>query len=167
MNETKRTPEFTVTRIFDAPRELVWKAWTEPERLKRWWGPRGYTAPVVKIDFHVGGKYLYLMRSREGIDAWSTGVFKEIEPQKRIVVVDSFADKDGNIVPASYYGMGEGFPPETQITITFEDLHGKTRLTLRYADVSNLGAEDLRNMEIGWNESLDKLQETLLTPLMH
>lgn len=167
MNQTKAKPEFVVTRVFDAPRELVWKAWTEPERVKRWWGPRGYTAPVVKIDFRVGGKYLYLMRSREGIDAWSTGTFKEIEPLRRIVVSDSFADKDGNVVPASYYGMGEGFPLETQITITFENSNGKTRLSLRYADVSSFSAEDLRNMEMGWNESLDKLQETLLTPLMH
>lgn len=53
--------ELVITRIFDAPRELVWKAWTEPERVKRWWGPKVFTAPFVKIDLHVGGEYLYCM----------------------------------------------------------------------------------------------------------
>ena len=160
-------PEFVITRVFDAPRELVWKAWTEPDRVKRWWGPRGFTAPVVKIDFRIGGKYLYCMRSPEGNEDWSTGTFKEIVPFEKIVLVDSFADKDGNVVPASYYGMGEDFPLESLITITFEDLKGKTRLTLKYADVSSLTPLDRHNMQMGWNESLDKLQETLLTPLMH
>jgi uncharacterized protein YndB with AHSA1/START domain len=72
--------ELIITRIFDAPRELVWKAWTEPEQLMRWWGPKSFTSPVCKIDLRVGGVYLYCMRSPEGQDYWNTGVYKEIIP---------------------------------------------------------------------------------------
>jgi uncharacterized protein YndB with AHSA1/START domain len=72
--------ELVITRIFDAPREKVWKAWTDPERVKRWWGPKDFTAPVIKIDLRVGGKYLYCMRSPEVKDFWSGGIFQEVVP---------------------------------------------------------------------------------------
>src|SRR5512134_2988905 len=81
--------ELVITRVFDAPRELVWKAWSEPEHFKRWWGPKGFTCPVCQIDFRVGGKFLGCMRSPEGQDFWSTGVYKEIVPLERIVSTDS------------------------------------------------------------------------------
>jgi uncharacterized protein YndB with AHSA1/START domain len=98
--------------VFDAPRELVWKAWTDPERMQRWWGPKHFTAPVWKIDLRAGGVYLYCMRSPEGQDYWSTGVYREIVDPERIVCTDSFADEKGNPVPASHYGMGEDWPLE-------------------------------------------------------
>jgi len=97
--------ELIITRVFDAPSELVWKAWTEPERVKQWWGPRGFTSPFCKIDLRVGGSYLVSMRAPDGQDFWSTGVYREIVPQERIVATDSFADEKGNVVPASHYGM--------------------------------------------------------------
>ena len=102
--------ELVIRRVFDASRELVWKAWTDPERMKRWWGPKNFTAPVCKIDLRVGGAYLYCMRSPEGQDYWSTGVYREIVPQERIVCTDSFADEKGNTVPASHYGMDGDWP---------------------------------------------------------
>src|SRR5512145_956811 len=92
--------ELVITRVFDAPRELVWKAWTDPERFKLWWGPESFTAPACEIDLRVGGKYLACMRSPEGQDYWSTGVYRDIVPMKRIVYTDSFADDKGNVVPA-------------------------------------------------------------------
>ena len=70
----------TITREFDAPREKVWRAWTDPDRLMKWWGPKGFTSPFCKIDLRVGGKYLYDMRSSEGRDYWSTGTYREIVP---------------------------------------------------------------------------------------
>src|SRR5512143_289293 len=87
-----------ITRVFEAPRELVWKAWTECERLIRWWGPKGFTTPFCKTDLHVGGVYVNCMRSPDGKDYWSTGIYREIVPPKRIVCTDSFADEKGNIV---------------------------------------------------------------------
>ncbi|MGH2436869.1 MAG: SRPBCC domain-containing protein, partial [bacterium] len=105
--------ELVITRDFDAPRELVWKAWTEPEHFKSWMGPKGFTTPVCKIDLRVGGEYLYSMRSPEGQDFWSKGVFREIAPPERLVMTASRAAEDGNIVP----GMTGDWPLETQITV--------------------------------------------------
>ncbi len=96
-----RKPELVITRIFDAPRELVWQAWTDPKQLVKWWGPKNFTAPVAKIDLRVGGKYLYCMRSPESQDYWSTGTYREVVPPERLVCTDSFADADGNVVPGS------------------------------------------------------------------
>jgi uncharacterized protein YndB with AHSA1/START domain len=153
------THELVITRIFDAPRELVWKAWTEPEHLMRWWGPKNFTSPTCKIDLRVGGKYLYCMRSPEGQEFWSTGIYREIVPPERLVVTDSFADKDGNVVPASDYGLGDDFPLELQVTVTFEEHQGKTKMTLRHAGIP---AGQIREMtETGWNESFDKFAESL------
>ena len=151
--------EVVITRIFDAPRELVWQAWTEPEHLMRWWGPKGFTSPTCKMDFRVGGKYIYCMRSPEGQEFWSTGTYREIVPPERLVVTDSFADKDGNVVPASSYGLGDDFPLELQVTVILEEYQGKTKMTLRHV---GLPAGEIREMtKAGWNESIDKLGESL------
>ena len=152
--------EIVITRIFNAPRELVWKAWTEPERVMRWWGPRGFTSPVCKIDLRVGGKYLYCMRSPEGKDYWSTGVYQEIIPPEKIVATDSFADENGNVVPATHYGMSPDFPLTLQVTVTFEEHEGnKTKMTLRHSGTPSGEMSD--QTEAGWNESFDKLAESL------
>ena len=151
--------DLVITRIFNAPREVVWKAWTDPEHIKRWWGPKNFTAPFIKTDFRVGGKYLYCMRSAEGKEYWSTGVYREIDPLKRIVATDSFADKEGNIVPASQYGMEGDWPLELLVTFTFEDEDGKTKFTLRHAGLP--AGEMLKLTTDGWNESLDKFEASL------
>ncbi len=150
-----------ITRVFDAPRELVWKAWTDPERMKRWWGPKGFTTPVVKIDLRVGGKFLGDMRSPEGQDFWSTGVYREIVEPERIVVTDSFADEKGNMVRASHYGMSPDWPEELLVTVTLEGADGKTKLTLRHSGLSGVSTADRDNMRLGWSESFDKLAEYL------
>src|SRR5687767_6963514 len=97
-NETTTENVVVVNRIFNAPVELVWKAWTDPQHLMRWWGPKGFTSPACKIDFRVGGKYHFCMRSPEGQDLWSTGIYREIIPLKKLVWTDSFADEKGNVV---------------------------------------------------------------------
>ncbi|MET0944314.1 MAG: SRPBCC domain-containing protein [Flavobacterium sp.] len=150
--------ELNITREFDAPLELVWKTWTEPDRFMKWWGPKNFTCPICNIDFKVGGKYLYCMRSPEGQDFWGTGTFKEIVPMERIVYTDSFADEKGNVVSATHYGM-EGFPLELQVTVTFEELNGKTKMTLTHIGIPAGQMTDLTNT--GWNESFDKLAESL------
>lgn len=151
--------ELVITRIFDAPRELVWKAWTEAEHIMRWWGPKNYTSPACRIDFRVGGTYLFCMRSPEGQEFWSTGVYREIVELERIVCTDSFADAQGNLVPASHYGLPGDWPAEMLLTVTFEEHAGKTKLTLHHTD---LPAGEMREMTgAGWNESFDKLTEAL------
>jgi uncharacterized protein YndB with AHSA1/START domain len=150
---------FVITRVFDAPRELVFKAWTEPERLKRWWGPKGFTTPFCEIDLRPGGVFLYCMRSPEGHDHWGRGVYREIVAPERIVLTSSFADAQGNVVPATHYGMGPEWPLETLLTVAFEEEAGKTRVTLRYEGVPP-GA-DRDGSQQGWSESLERLGEYL------
>jgi uncharacterized glyoxalase superfamily protein PhnB/uncharacterized protein YndB with AHSA1/START domain len=151
-----------IRRVFNAPRERVWKAWTDPEVVKQWWGPKGFTAPVSTIDLRVGGKYLSCMRSPEGKDYWSTGVYREIVPPERLVCTDNFADEKGNLVPASYYGMPGDWPPELLITVTLEEVGAKARMTLRH---DGIPAGKMREDCIaGWNQSFDKLAEVLVTP---
>lgn len=151
--------ELVITRIIDAPRKLVWEAWTDPKHVQRWWGPQGFTASVCKNEFRVGGSYLYCMRSPEGQDYWNTGVFREIIPFERLVYTDSFSDADGNIVSPTHYGMGSDFPLETLITVTFEDLDGKTRLILQQMGIPV--SIDSENAKQGWNEAFDKLADIL------
>lgn len=158
--------DLTIERVFDAPVALVWKAWSDPELMKKWWGPNNFSAPTVKIDFRVGGKYLLCMSGTMGpngpkMEAWSGGVYKEIVPMAKIVVRDSFTDEQGNIVPASHYGLPASFPMESEITISFEDLGGQTGLTLYYSDITGIEGMMLQNMTQGWKESLEKLSEIL------
>jgi uncharacterized protein YndB with AHSA1/START domain len=152
--------DLTLTRIFDAPREIVWEIWTEPELIRRWWGPEGFSAPVARIDLRVGGKYLYCMRSPDCEDFWSTGVYKEIVPYERIVATDSFADEMGNIVPAAHYGTSGVWPKELLVSVTFEEEpDGKTKFTLVHSGIPFGEPRDLA--EAGWNESFEKFDRVL------
>ena len=161
-NDTKSTTrtehEIVITRTFNASRELVWRAWTEPEQIKKWWGPQHFTAPVAKVDLRVGGTYLYCMRDEEGKDYWSTGTYREITPMDRIVATDSFADEQGKIVPSSYYGL-EGMPEEMLVTTEFSDDGAGTRVTLHHR---GMPAGEIAEMATeGWNQQLDKLAALL------
>jgi uncharacterized protein YndB with AHSA1/START domain len=151
--------DLVITRIIEAPPSRVFKAWTEPERMKRWWGPKGFTTPYAKMDPRPGGAYLSCMRSPEGKDYWSTGVYQEVTPPERIVFTDSFADEQGNVVPATHYGMSQDFPLEMLVTVTFEEFNGKTKLTLRHEGIPS--GEDYEGARQGWNESLEKLAEIM------
>src|SRR5215217_3701937 len=144
-----------VTRVFAAPRELVFRSWTEPERLKRWWGPKGFTTPFCSIDLREGGVLLYCMRSSEGRDFWGRGVFREIVVPERLVLAMSFADAEGNVVLATYYGLSPDWPLESLMTVTFEELAGATRVAVRDEGVPP--GPDADGTRQGWAEMLDGL----------
>ena len=154
METQVNTQQLTITRTFQAPRELVWRAWTDPELYKRWWGPSHFTCPVAHIDLRVGGKYHSCMRSPDGQDFWSAGVYREITPYERIVFTDSFADEQGNIVPASHYGMPD-MPLEMLVTVTFTEQDGRTTMTLIHSGLP--ASETEGNAKEGWSQSFDKL----------
>jgi len=161
-NSPARKPkeqELVITRVFDSPRDLVFKAWTEPERMMRWWGPKCFTSPVCKIDLRPGGAYLNCMRSPEGKDYWSKGVYREIVKPERIVCTDSFADEKGHPVSPEYYGMNPDWPAEMLIAVTFTEDTGKTTLTLQHSPINPGPDRDM--CQQGWNESLDKLADYL------
>ncbi len=159
--------ELVIERIFNAPVEAIWKAWSEPETMMKWWGPNNFTMPVCKIDFRVGGKYLICMRGspEPGMpeqDVWGAGTYQKIIPLKKIVLVDSFADEKGNIVPGSHYGMPESFPMEATISISFEAMgNDKTKMTLHYPSTEGIEGKMLEDMTQGWGQSFDKLAAML------
>lgn len=155
--KTTKTEHLVIERVFNASPERVWEACTNPDLMKQWWGPEGFTSPVIKMDFRVGGKYLNCMRSPEGKDYWSTGVFKDIVPLKKIVYSDSFSDAEGNVVPGTYYGMGEDFPTELPVTFIFDGVDGKTRFTLRTGGLPV--GEQLEGASSGWSTTIDKLMK--------
>jgi uncharacterized protein YndB with AHSA1/START domain len=156
LNVEKR--EVVITRVFDAPCELVWKAWTNPEHFKRWWGPKGFTSPVCRMDVRVGEKYLWCMHGPDGKDYWTTGVFREVVPFKRLVYSDNFSDDKGNVVPPSSYGMTGDWLPETIVTVLFENIGDKTKMTLRHKGMPSGTMSEMAGQ--GWNQSFDKLDAT-------
>lgn len=156
---TETQKELIITRVFDAPRERVWRAWTDPELFKRWWGPENFSSPVAEMDLRVGGKYLACMRSPDGQNYWSTGEYREIVPLERLVYTDAFADEKGQVVPASHYGMDPSFPRELLVTVTFEDLDGKTRMTLSHAGMPEGEMKEMTGL--GWQTSFDKLAKAV------
>jgi uncharacterized protein YndB with AHSA1/START domain len=153
--------EAIVTRIFAAPVETIWTAWTKAELLKQWLAPANYTVPYYRNEFRVGGKTLNCMRSPDGKDIWGTGIYKEIIPNKKIVTTDSFADKDGNVVPASDYGMGDDFPMEMLVTVLFEEIDGNTKVTLIHSGLPDGEMKEMTGQ--GWSECLDKLEKLVVT----
>lgn len=144
-----------IERIFDAPRAIVFEAWTKPECAMRWWGPKGFTIPFFEIDLRVGGVSFSCMRSPDGQDYWSKGIFREIVAPERLVITDQFADVEGNAVPASYYGMTGDWPIEMLVTVTFKEIDGKTAITLQHEGIPP--GENSEMCIAGWNESFDKL----------
>jgi uncharacterized protein YndB with AHSA1/START domain len=144
--------EVTITRMFDAPRELVFEAWTQPAHLKRWWGPHDFTNPVCEVDLRVGGRWKIVMRfSRDGSEHTATGEYREIVPPERLVFTNIALDKDGK-------HLLEGVT-----TVTLEDLGGKTKLTLhtRMKGLVPYADRMLDGMEPGWSQSLERLAAEL------
>jgi uncharacterized protein YndB with AHSA1/START domain len=152
-NESER---MVVTRVFDAPRALVWEAWTNPKYVMQWWGPKGFTAPFCKIDFRVGGKFLCCMRSPDGQEGWNGGEYHEIVPHEKIVYSLYFADAQGNKVEPEQYGTEHEAIDDARDVVIFEDFgNGQTKLTM----IGNETMEDAKNsgqLE-GWNETFEKV----------
>jgi len=164
----ENTKEFVITRIFDAPKEVVWKMWTVPEYVMKWWGPEGFTAPSIKIDLRVGGKYIFAMKGPAGSQwdnvMYSAGVYKEIIPFKKIVHTDYFSNENGDIIPPTDFGVNSDFPTENFVTVTFEEVDGKTKLNITYSDLSEAVLEAMLKMQMkeGWESSLEKLAKNLI-----
>ncbi len=145
-------PELTITRVLDAPRDLVFRVWTRPEHLVRWWGPGGFTLPQCKMDLRPGGAFHYIMRSGEegcsGSHSPNTehrlrGVFREIKPPERLVFTWAWEDENGQ--------LGH----ETLVTVTMVEQGAKTKLTLHQAVFESVTSRDAHNA--GWSESMLRL----------
>jgi uncharacterized protein YndB with AHSA1/START domain len=156
--------ELVITRVFDAPRALVWQAWSEPQALRRWWGPKGFAMGLCRLEFRPGGIFHYSMRTPDGRDLWGKFVYREIVAPERIVFVSSFADEGGNVVRNPW---NAGWPLETHNTLTFAEHAGKTTLTLRGGPLNATAAErkifedGLQSMQRGFAGTFDQLAEYL------
>jgi uncharacterized protein YndB with AHSA1/START domain len=148
------TREYVLERVFEAPRPLVWQAWTQPEHLQQWWGPQHWTLPVCNIDLRPGGVWHYCMRGPNGEESWGKAIYREIVEPERLVYVDAFSDAEGNIA--------EGMP-EMVITVEFVDLGDKTRVISRteFASAADLQAVLEMGMEEGIKQTWDRLEAYL------
>lgn len=149
--------ELVVTRVFDAPRDLVWKAWTEAEHLKHWWGPEGWTLPVSEMDFRPGGSWLYCMKgpeSMDGMESWGKTMYDTIDVPNSFTGRDVFVDSDGNAI--------EGMPVAS-MTVEFIDQDGKTlvKSTTVYPTKEDLDKVIEMGMEEGFSQTLDRLEALL------
>lgn len=156
MAESKR--ELTITRTFDAPLEMVWKAWTDPKMVKKWWGPKGVTNPVCEWDARPNGKINIVMLAGKELGDFAgqkwpmTGTFREVTPKSRIVYASDALDDVKDIMIVA------------ETTIDFEKLEGKTKMNLHIIVTKMNGPKAefaIQGMEAGWNQQIDKLTEML------
>jgi uncharacterized protein YndB with AHSA1/START domain len=156
--------ELVVTRIFDAPREVMWKTLTVPEHLEHWWGPKGMTSRVHKLELRPGGTFLYSQKTPDGHEMWGKWVYREIVAPERLVFVSSFTDEKGNLVRNPFE---PNWPLETQGTSTFTEDRGRTTVTVRMVPINATESEeqtffDRANfMEEGFAGTWDKLDKYL------
>lgn len=144
--------EVVLKRVLNAPRDLVFRMWTEPAHMARWWGPRDFTNPVCEMDVRPGGAYRIVMRAPDGHEYPCQGVYREVTRPERLVFTNNAMGQDGNPVL------------EGLTTILFTEEGGKTTLTMRTRAkaVVDFARAYLSGMEIGWAQSLDKLEEEVL-----
>ena len=153
----------SITRVFNAPRALVWKAWTTPELVMQWWGPKGITCPICRIDLRVGGRFTWSMGLPDGQIFFNGGKFLEITPLERIVWLWHFADADGNWVSPAQYGFPHEDREGNVDEILFADYgDGQTLLTYNRNDPAATPEEN-EGAAAGYAEILDKLAELLAT----
>ncbi len=157
--------EFVMSRVFDAPRELVWKCFTDPEHMRQWWGPKGATVVEAKMDLRPGGTYLYGLKMPDGLVMWGRFVYREITPPQKLVFINSFSDENGGV---TRHPMAPTWPRELLSVFTFEALPGgKTKFTLSWSPY-NATEEERKTFEAGrasmtqgWNGTLEGLEAYL------
>jgi uncharacterized protein YndB with AHSA1/START domain len=155
---------FVISRTFDAPRELVWKAWTERERMMKWFGPKAFTIDHATQDFRPGGTFHYRMVSPDGKEMWGKWTYREIIPPQRIVWVNSFSDEKGDL---GRHPFAPEWPQEMLSTVTFAEYEGKTTITMQWYPI-NATADERKtfdtgreSMKMGWTGTMDRLADYL------
>ena len=162
------TQAFVISRIFDAPRDRVWQAWTEAERLKQWWGPKGFTVKQYTIDLRPGCIMHYCLRAPDGSDMWGRFAYREIAAPERLVFVNSFSDPKGGVTRHPGHAS---WPLEMLSTVTFEAQGGRTKVTVRWipldtsTDLERKTFDEGRDsMKQGWGGTFDQFAAYLANP---
>jgi uncharacterized protein YndB with AHSA1/START domain len=158
--EKNTANDFVISRVLNAPRDRVWKAWTEREQLMQWFGPKGVTIPVATMDLRPGGIFHYCIRTPDGHEMWGKWTFREIEAPEKLVLIATFSDAQGGI---TRHPMAADWPLETLSTTTFEEHNGNTTLTIRWspwnaseAEIKKF-AESQAGMQQGWGGTFEQL----------
>jgi uncharacterized protein YndB with AHSA1/START domain len=163
MNSEPKKRDVVVTRIFDAPVEQVWQAWVEPDMVKQWWGPTGFTCPLAEMDVREGGTSLVCMRAPQeygGQDVYSTWTYTRLAPNERLEYTFNFADKDGHKLTPAQVGVPPGIPEDGRHLITFKALAGnRTEMTMTEHGYTSDQAHDLS--KAGLEQCLDKMAASL------
>ena len=159
-NKVSEVERMVITRVLDAPRELVWKAYTDSRYVMQWWGPKGFTAPVCRMDVRVGGKSLLCMKTPDGYEGWNAIEYHEIVPYEKIVSLMYFSDAEGNKIDLEQSGTEHEAIDGTYDVTLFEDLgNGQTKLTF-IGNEPMQSAKESGQLE-GWKEQFDKLAEVV------
>jgi uncharacterized protein YndB with AHSA1/START domain len=156
--EQKR--DLVVTRVFDVPVGQVWKAWTDPEQVRCWWGPTGFTCPLARIDFREGGTSLVAMRSPEGQDLYNTWAYRTIVPLQRLEFIQNFADEDGNKIAPASIGLPPQIPQDVRNVVTFRAL-GEHRTEMTVTEYGYASDQILELSKAGLEQVLDKMANSL------
>jgi uncharacterized protein YndB with AHSA1/START domain len=161
MMTTEAKAEFELSRVFDAPRKLLWECFTDPEHMKQWWGPKGVTVIASKMDLRPGGTYLYGMKTPDGQVMWGKFVYREITPPEKLVFINSFSDENAGV---TRHPMAPTWPLELLSMFTFEEVaDGKSKFTVRWSP-HNATAEERQtfdaghaSMTQGWGGTMEQL----------
>ena len=151
MTDPTPTPAVVIERSFDAPVELIWKLWTDPEHFKAWYGPDGATIPVATMDVRLGGRRLVCMEMHTPtgpMQMWFTGEYRDVVENRRLVYTEAMSDERGNVAEPS----GPGHPAITEVRVELEELDGRTNMVLTHVGIppESPGAA-------GWTMAFDKL----------
>ena len=167
MQDKTTSTDFVISRVFDAPRQLVWDCFTKPERMKEWWGPKGVKVVKSDMDLRVGGKYHYGMQQQDGTVMWGRMVYRAITPPERLEFINSFSDEAGGL---GRHPLAPSWPVEMLSIFTFEEMpDGKTRFTVTWRPYNATDEERATfdaghaSMTGGWSGTLDKLAAYLPT----
>ena len=160
------SPDFVISRVFDAPRDLVWQAFTEPDHMRHWWGPKGFSVIAAKMDLRPGGTFHYGMKAPDGSDMWGKFVFREIVPRERIVFINSFSDEAGG---TTRHPMAHVLAAGNAVRSSRSRMRraARPRFTVRWSP-HNATEEERKtfdaghdSMQQGWSGTLDQLADYL------
>ena len=156
----QKSKDFVMSRVFDAPRDLLWKCFTDPERMKQWWGPKGVKVVAAKMDLRVGGTYLYGMETPDGKTMWGKFVYREIAAPEKIVLVSFFSDEAGGV---ARHPVSATWPLETLSRFMLTEENGRTTATIEWIPLNATDEEIAtfngahEGMKQGWTGTFDQL----------
>ncbi|MGA1987950.1 MAG: SRPBCC domain-containing protein [Candidatus Sulfotelmatobacter sp.] len=142
-------------RTFNAPVADVWRVWNDADSIQKWWGPKGYSALVVRNDVREGGSYLWAMKSAQGRSFWNTGTYKEVVANKKIVSTMSFSNENGKTIPGSQVSVPGQWPNELTVIVEFSESEGKAKVTVTEVGIPLIVYPLTK---IGWAQQFDKIQ---------